>query len=406
MVLLSLSFRYAFSKSNRHRNASFVIMIGIAIGMMAIITMVGLMNSLQSELLATVRSVESFHLQLSNIDDTKESVVEKLSSIDKISGVYRVVNTQVLIQNLDTNEFTTSRLRLVDSSIWESNNPFMQNTHLFTDQLPTEEQALFGRSLAYKSGITENSSFRITLLGEGRTAVLTAQTYTLSNGGLFETTLPEFNSSTLISNSERLFKAIGNKRISYALFIDEKYINKESSIVNSIKEIYPDATVISWQEANRAFYSALTLEKVLLYLFLFFMFIILGINMKNATNRLIHTKLRELAILRCIGFKKNHSKHLFLIQAALVSLCAIVVGVVLALLLSRNISSIFRAINALFYLFTQRESQFLSYPFSAQIRGVEILFISIIVFFLSLLFSYIGGKRALTVDPMEMFYHE
>ena len=65
MVSPKIAYRYAFSKSNRHRSASLIIMLGLAIGMMALTTLLALMNSLQSDLLDQVKSIESFHLQLS-----------------------------------------------------------------------------------------------------------------------------------------------------------------------------------------------------------------------------------------------------------------------------------------------------------------------------------------------------
>ena len=45
MVTPKIAYRYAFSKSNRHRSASLIIVFGLAIGMMALITLLALMNS-------------------------------------------------------------------------------------------------------------------------------------------------------------------------------------------------------------------------------------------------------------------------------------------------------------------------------------------------------------------------
>jgi lipoprotein-releasing system permease protein len=148
------------------------------------------------------------------------------------------------------------------------------------------------------------------------------------------------------------------------------------------------------------------LEKVLMYVFLFFMFIILGVNMKNAASRLLHVKQRELAILRAVGARRRFATGVFLGQTAIVTIIGETIGVVGGLLLGTHIGAVFSFFNSVQYVFTQRDNVLLSYPFTTQVRSAEVTVIVISVLLLSLLFTYIGCRRLLRREPMEMLYHD
>lgn len=411
MVTLKLAWRYAFSRSNRHRSAMFVIMFGIAVGMLAIIIMLSLMNSLQSDLLDQVKSVESFHLQMvfppDNIPDLAiGDVVSTLASIDHVTHVFPHVNTQVLLQNVSSDRSTTARLRIVDSSIWDEGNPFSQRAHLLAGTVAQGSNMVLGTTLAITLGMRSVSDVKMTLLASGKAVVLAPMTISVGHGGTFVTGLPEFDSSTVMMDLDALVDNIGANRLVYGLYLDDATVDHAGKVVQQILDKFPDATVRTWQQVNSAFYSALMLEKVLMYVFLFFMFIILGVNMKNAASRLLHVKQRELAILRAVGARRRFATGVFLGQTAIVTIIGETIGVVGGLLLGTHIGAVFSFFNSVQYVFTQRDNVLLSYPFTTQVRSAEVTVIVISVLLLSLLFTYIGCRRLLRREPMEMLYHD
>ena len=407
MFTLRLAWRYAFSRSNRHRNATLVILGGIAVGMLAIVIMLSLMNSLQSDLLDQVKSIESFHMQVSFPNDhSRSEVVKQLQEIDDVFSVYPHVNTQVMVQNSSSDRSATARLRIIDTDIWRTDNPFSDRAPLLRGAAPGSGEIVVGASLAMRLGIGMDSPVTLTVLGSGRAVVLAPMSVQMENVGIFRTGLAEFDQSTIISDLDPLINLIGSKRIIYGLYLDPRRIDRSANVVRSIQEIFPEATVKTWQEVNSAFFSALTLEKVLMYLFLFFMFIILGVNMKNASARLLHVKQRELAILRATGSQRSLATRVFLGQTMIITLSGELIGIVLGMLVGRNISKIFSWINVVQYRFTGRSNMLLLYPFSTQIRISEILIIAVSVLLLALLFTYAGCRRELYREPMEMLYHD
>jgi ABC-type lipoprotein release transport system permease subunit len=163
-------------------------MLGIAVGMLAIIIMLSLMNRLQSDLLDQVKSVESFHVQVSfpaNESDvrTVDEIVSALRGTPGVVQVYPQVNTQVLIQNPTTNTSTTARLRIIDSSIWKTENPFSERTYMVRGSYPTPLHIATGASLATKLSLALGDSVHMTVLGAGKTVVLAPTTLTVTASG-------------------------------------------------------------------------------------------------------------------------------------------------------------------------------------------------------------------------------
>ena len=148
------------------------------------------------------------------------------------------------------------------------------------------------------------------------------------------------------------------------------------------------------------------IERILLYLFLLFMFFILTINIKSASSRLLFVKQRELAILRAMGCPKNNSKFIFIGQAFLITVLGEIIGILGALFLKNKITSLFAFFNKIQFFFTKHDNILLTYPFKMETHFIEISLISLIVLCLSLLFTYLGCKRLLVKEPMEMLYHE
>ncbi len=407
MVSPRIAYRYAFSKSNRHRSASLIIMLGLAIGMMALITLLALMNSLQSDLLDQVKSIESFHLQLSLTTSEAEidEITAKILNLEGVEQVYPHVNTQVMVGANSSS--STGRLRVVDEAIWWEENPFKEHLFLIGGRPPQgEEEVALSSTMAYRLGTRIGEEIPITVLVPGRTAPLAPVTHTFRISGLFSTSLSEFDESTLITSSEPLLERIGLKRITFGLYLKGSSINKSKRVVNQLQELFPEGEVKSWQQLNSAFYSALTLEKAMMYLFLSFMFFILGVNMKSATSRLLFVKQRELAILRAVGAPKKSSLQIFILQSLFITSLGLALGVAAGLLLSTNIGVVFDFFNKVQHLFTGRFSYLLAYPFTIKIEPLEIGVVALLILGLSLLFTYFGCRGLLKREPMELLYHE
>ncbi len=407
MVILPISYRYAFSKANRHRVVSFVIVFALAIGMTAIISILSVMNALQYSLLDELKTIESFHLEVSftNMHESNE-IIANLSSIDGVVGAYPFIDTKVIVQNNDSGNSFTSRMRGIPLSIFTETNPLSERISLIELANNQQGSVIMGSPLYRNLSLNSLSHITISYLGKGKTLSLTLKTLQESVTSVFYSQLKEFDASSFYIDLNKIVDEIGNDKIVYGLYLTHDSIRDVNSIIEQIRRIYPDAKTSSWQEIHAPFYSALLLEKLLMYLFLLCIFIIVAISIKNSTNRLIHAKERELAILRALGARKKDVSIIIIASSMIITFCGIVIGLVLGLLVSNNMQVLFSILNKIYYLFTGNMNMLFSYPLDATISWLEVTLISTFVFTVSFLFTYGGTRRLLKIEVMEMLNHE
>jgi lipoprotein-releasing system permease protein len=179
----------------------------------------------------------------------------------------------------------------------------------------------------------------------------------------------------------------------------------QNKVVKAIEALDPDAEVITWQQYNNALYSALMLEKTLMYVFLAFMFLIICVNLKNSTRRLLANKQKEGAMLRAIGCSRRKVNAIFLGQGMVICLLGEVAGVVLGKIVIANLQNILALVDRISRAVTGNATVLTQIPFNAAIGNVEIAIVCVFVFILSLLFTSIGCRRIYKSEIMEVILH-
>jgi lipoprotein-releasing system permease protein len=147
------------------------------------------------------------------------------------------------------------------------------------------------------------------------------------------------------------------------------------------------------------------LEKTLMYVFLAFMFLIICVNLKNSTRRLLANKQKEGAMLRAIGCSRRKVNAIFLGQGMVICLLGEVAGVVLGKIVIANLQNILALVDRISRAVTGNATVLTQIPFNAAIGNVEIAIVCVFVFILSLLFTSIGCRRIYKSEIMEVILH-
>lgn len=396
--------RYAFSRGNRHRSAAVAIILLLAVGMLALVTMMGLMQSLQQEKIVQLRSIESFHIEMSLSDEGDgEDLLERVkASSSNITHAYRFFDLQTLLEIPHYTEQFTFRLRAVEDSFLRDDNPFTQLVAL----TPTEGPFLLASTQVRNTfRLQHDSPLKLTFLRSGKTATLAPFSTTLNVSGFYYSPLQEFDSTTIIADYGRLDQERRSSQLKIGIFVKNPSARSIAKSMSALQRAFPEATILSWQNLHDALYSALLLEKTLLYLFLLSIFIIVGVSIRNASSRLIHHKLYEVAILRSLGADTKSIVTIFLGSTLVITLIGCLLGLVFGIFVVNNISNLFQALNTVRLWFHLSSSPLLLYPFQISISYLEISLALLFVFAIAIGNSYLGLKRLVRYQPLEILYH-
>lgn len=312
-------------------------MAGIAIGVAALIIALALLNGFQSDIRDRILS-STAHIMISHsmgegVQDYQEVVDQVRHLTPEIRFVAPVVFGTVLIKGASRNASgaVLRGMKIVDARKLD------WLKRIESGRFPqSENELLLGRELALKLG-----------LFPGDTCTVVTPEPTLTPGGMmprlrrfhvvgvFRSGLYEVDNTTLLTSlktAQQLFR-LGD-RISYVqLFLDD--IFAAEAVKARLRPRLPGhLSVITWKDLNASLYSALELEKTVLFFTLTLIIVVAALNIIAGLILLVIQKIRDIGILRACGVTPRTIQRIFFIQGGIIGLlgtaAGTVVGVVFA----------------------------------------------------------------------------
>ena len=384
--------RYAFSKYKGQRTTNILIIIGLALGLAAFIVISGIMNSLQSFQIDGLKNIQSFDINVKSAVLTPEDI----KRIDGVESAFEYLDTAVLILNKRTGKSMGARVRGLDFDE-------ITNTRL-AEYLGIQynfDSINLSYTLSNLLGASLNQNLDVTFLTEGNTMRIKADTRTLHVSGFYTSSVSEFNRNTAFMDLTLLRQFVGSFNVKTAVYVSGNLgrVQKEILLLD------PNAVVVTWKEANNAVYSALLLEKIIMYLFLGFVFVIIGVSLKNSTSRLIRNKSRESAMLRALGLKKSGITFIFLLQGLIILFLSEFLGTILGIIIQINIQSILNIIDSVIRFITGKGTILGTFPFSTNISVMEIVVSCVTIFGLGFLFMLRSCRILNKTEIMEVIFN-
>lgn len=384
---------------------SLLIMASLAVGLAALIVIMSVMNSLQDEVLDQLRNVQSFHIEIEGVDNRDtEAVVSDLKQIDGVLHVYPFRRVRSVIAS-ETRSASVLVIGYAPQFFLED-NPFTRR--VFLDSIassPSAEGVYLSLPLMNSLNVSYGETLSFTLLSRGATLARTVQEKSAPVTGLFSTQLKDVSTGSVLVPLSFLNDKGEDDELSFGLYVQDLSVREGNRIAGTIAELLPGSDIHRWQEIHGPFYSALVLEKSLMYVFLFFMFVIITFHQKNSTLRLYHSKRREIAILRSIGMSREKVRWMMIRTAMVVSSTGITIGTLLGILIVRHLPGMFALANRLHIRLFGTSNALLSYPITPILNIGELLTSGSLILFLSFLFSSKVVSKALKKEPMELLHH-
>jgi lipoprotein-releasing system permease protein len=381
---------------------TFISTLGIAIGVMALVIALALITGFQEDVQDKILGATS-HIMVSDLSGEGMAGYEDL--IDKVRGVkgIRVVSPIIYEMALISGPYKSKggMLKGIDFELDKKSYSWLEN--LDQGELPTDspqEGILLGREIASSIGanigdvvIVLTSSSRLSPLGpipKQKKFVVT---------GVFSTGLYEFDSTTaLISlRSAQRFFNLGGKINQLQIKIAD--IFRAPQVGEELRRVLPPTTyVTTWMELNRSLFSALKLEKNIMFLTITLIVVVAALNIIATLILMVMEKTRDIGILLAIGSTSRSVRKIFFFQGAMIGVIGTTVGVLLGLF-SCWLANTFQLIKVPVDIYQ------ISYvPF--HINSLDLMLIVGVSLSISLLSTLFPSHRASKVDPVVALKYE
>ena len=367
-----IGLRYLWN-SRRTRFLSVITLIcvlGIAIGVAALIAVQSIMDGLQNKMRATVLGAKTHALVTTESGKLEEfeKKMEKLSRNPEVAGVTPVISRDAIVSLSDElngvvvngidpatvgnamlfpNQITKGSMScLVNPAkcpeIVEKRNSFQE----FTSKKPSEIKdesfpgIAIGVELAKYYGIDIGDKLKIiSPTGEMSVAGPKTQIKTFQVAAVFFSSLYEydFNYVYITLDTARNFFSTGES-VDY-LGVKLKDMNRiDEAEVAIVSDLVGETVVKNWRDMNRPLFSALEMEKIVWFLIIGFIALVASFNIVSALIMLVMGKKEEIGILRAAGYPAKSVMKIFMLDGIIIgffgTFLGAVAGTVICMILS------------------------------------------------------------------------
>lgn len=187
--------------------------------------------------------------------------------------------------------------------------------------------------------------------------------------------------------------------------------SRDADQVDQLKEtlapiIHGRAGLYDWRESNSSFFSAVEVERNVMFIILMLIILIAAFNIISSMIMMVNDKARGIAIMRTMGAMRHSILKIFILTGASVGIAGTAMGAILGIAFAVNIESIRRMIEKLSgtELFPG-EVYFLS-KLPAVVEWNEVILIITIAIILSIAATIYPARRAAKLDPVEALRYE
>lgn len=427
-----LSYRWIFDVSRRFASVdrksrssatSFLAVLVICFGVMSLVTVVSVMNGFQMSFVNAIMELSSFHIRVSKSDSqTEADFLNFCANSKEIRCVSPFYESQALLVGNKSKE-SAGIIRGVDARTCEFDEGFAREIKIVsgTFDLSSADSIVLGSYLAQSLGVTTGNTVNLLALSGGKDVELLSQNRQFKVTGIFECGYYDINQGYAFVSLEAARMYFGEDApVFYGIKIRRP--QNDGFVSAAIKNRFPDAAVQSWREYNRTFFGALRVEKNILMLLVFLIFVVVAVNIYNGMRRLVFERSQEIAALSALGGTSFQIKAIFVVRGFLTGAAGTVIGIVLGIFISLNIRSVFLGVshclywlelfftsvfspeNAAFVTENQMYAIYASIP--ARIIPSEVLLISLFGVLSPLLASALASRSVLKLKIAEVLHNE
>ena len=379
--------------------------IGIGLGVAVLIVVMSVMNGFRTELInkivgfnshITVKPYEN-KIEINKLNNKNLNLISKnliLTNSGEAIIIKNDITKGIVLRGYSTNDF--SKLEIT------TNKNFLGSKNTLT-----KNYISIGKELSFLLGVKIGDDITImspsgleTIIG----SLPKQKTFTVIS--LFDSGLIDFDNNVAFINLKTLEEFFDLKQKNRNL---EVYLKNPENIENQkkiIQKIFDDSFVYSWSDTNRSLFSALKVERNVMFIILTLIIIVAAFNIISGLTILVKNKTREIAILKSMGVLNKSIIKIFFLIGVIIGTAATVFGIILGVLFSMYVENIRQFLSTFFNISLFPEEIYFLSSMPSEINFTSIFIISICSIFITILVSIFPALKTSKLDLIKALKYE
>ena len=379
--------------------------LGIMLGVAILIIVMSVMNGFRTELTDKILGFNS-HISIKpyakNITKEFYSNLEAKYKNTKIIMTYEgeavVMKSNsvkgILIRGLETRkvgEIDFFRKNIIDGNL----------SNFVNDSI------IIGKYLAIELGVVVGDTINIMSSSKVTTPmglILKQSPYKIA--AVFSSGLYEFDRNVTFLNLEDSLSFFDktNENVTIDIFLKNPLIADKYK--NEIQKNNPNFNVNSWSDLNKSFFSALKVERNVMFIILMLILIVAAFNIISGLTILIKNKTKEIAILKTLGLSNRSIRKTFFLTGLTIGFFATISGIFFGVLFSLNIEKIRIFLSKAFNLEIFPSDIYFLDELPSEININSILIIFVISLVISAIASYLPARKISKMNTFRALRYE
>lgn len=339
-ILFVAARRNVFLNRKRRGGSSHILAIlGIAVGVMALVVIIAVMNGLQLGFIENILEISSFHLRAEVSGDAK-TVLEEARKVSGVSSAIPFREMHCILRGVKNSQ-EGALIRGLSTDALKEDKGMAERLMFEAGSFDVAERRsiLLGAELARVLGVKSGDRVHLVSISDLLDDSDDAWTVT----GVFRTGFYEYDLGWGFVNIDAAAELDDG-----GLLIGVKLANRwqDRRVLNRLRAL-PDSKDVewtSWRVYNRAFFSALRSEKLLMFVLVGLIFLVVGLNIFQSQRRAVLERREEIGLLRAVGASEWSVRLVFLWDGFIIGFIGAASGVLIGLFLATHINGFFTAL--------------------------------------------------------------
>lgn len=407
---LFIGLRYLRAR-RRNRFLSFISgisIIGIALGVLSLITVISIMNGFQAELRDRLVGMAS-HVIIStnNADFDHQAVRSSAAKLSQVKGIAPYIEGDVMIGH--EKNISPAVMRGIDLDKEAQVSSLLKSVvQGDISELENGKQSLaIGAELAEQLDlfVGDTVSLIIPLSRENSAAIVPRiKAYTVA--AIFRADIHRYDSTLIVSSMNNVEELLSNTGADRGERLLLHNMDDAFELQKQFMQEFPDYKVRDWADMHASFFAAIKIEKIAMFAILLLIITVAAFNIVSTMAMGVAEKQSDIAILKTIGASSNRILKIFILQGSTIGILGTGIGAVAGVVIAKNIAGWIAIIENLFGVKAFDPNVFYISEIPSVMYWQDVFLVTAFSLLISIVATIYPALRASNIQPAEALRYE